>query len=182
MNVEEYTDEPATAEISVIREPSIEYARNKEIPTFFGQPLVKGSFSHTRIVSPSQQSYIFYQYDEAHGYRITRPLNANLLPFHRVPRRFLHPIREVYRVLGRSQEISETNHFLGRAIAFKFALALQISVLNRNDAAHPAEHLAIGPYEPATVILRVTGTQCTSRCCRTDSLVWASQRHNYAII
>ncbi len=78
MNVEEYTDEPATAEISVIWEPSIEYARNKEIPTFFGQPLVKGSFSHTRIVSPSQQSYIFYQYDEAHGYRITRPLNANL--------------------------------------------------------------------------------------------------------
>jgi hypothetical protein len=117
MNVEEYTDEPATAEISVIREPSIEYARNKEIPTFFGQPLVKGSFSHTRIVSPSQQSYIFYQYDEAHGYRITRPLNANLLPFHRVPRRFLHPIREVYRVLGRSQEISETNHFLGYTVA-----------------------------------------------------------------
>jgi len=32
----------------------------------------------TRIVSPSQQSYIFYQYDDAHGYRITRPLNANL--------------------------------------------------------------------------------------------------------
>ncbi len=39
-----------------------------------------------------------------------------------------------------------------RAIAFKFALAPQCSVLNRNDAAHPAEHLAIGPYEPATAI------------------------------
>jgi len=52
MNVEEYMDEPVQAEISVIREPSIEYARNKEILTFFGQPLVKGSFSHidpTRI-------------------------------------------------------------------------------------------------------------------------------------
>ncbi len=47
----------------------------------------------------------------------------------------------------------------GRAIAFKFALAPQIFALNRNDAAHPAEHLAIGPYEPATVILRATGTQ-----------------------
>jgi site-specific DNA-methyltransferase (adenine-specific) len=29
-----------------IREPSREYARNKDIPTFFGQPMVKGSFAH----------------------------------------------------------------------------------------------------------------------------------------
>ncbi len=69
-----------------------------------------------------------------------------------------------------------------RAIAFKFALAPQISVLNGNDAAHPAEHLAIGPYEPATVILRVTETQCIRNFCRTNCLVWASQCHNYAII
>ncbi len=69
-----------------------------------------------------------------------------------------------------------------RAIAFKFALAPQFSVLNRNDAAHPAEHLAIGPYEPATVILRVTGTQCIRRFCSTNSLVWASPCHNHAII
>jgi len=55
-----------------------------------------------------------------------------------------------------------------RAIAFKFALAPQFSVLNGNDAAHPAEHLAIGPYEPATVILRVTETQCIKNFCRTN--------------
>jgi len=33
----------------------------------------------TLIVSPCQQNYIFYQYDEGSGYRITRPLNADLL-------------------------------------------------------------------------------------------------------
>lgn len=33
----------------------------------------------TRIVSPSHPSYIFYQYGEDYGHRITRPLNADLL-------------------------------------------------------------------------------------------------------
>ncbi len=32
----------------------------------------------TRIVSPSHRSYIFYQYGEDYGHKITRPLNANL--------------------------------------------------------------------------------------------------------
>jgi len=33
----------------------------------------------TRIVSPSHPSYIFYQYGEDYGHKITRPLNADLL-------------------------------------------------------------------------------------------------------
>jgi len=32
----------------------------------------------TRIVSPLQSNYVFYQYDETYAYKITRPLNANL--------------------------------------------------------------------------------------------------------
>ncbi|MEK7841047.1 MAG: hypothetical protein AAB197_00105, partial [Deltaproteobacteria bacterium] len=32
----------------------------------------------TRIVSPTSPNYIFFQYDKAHGHRITRPLNADL--------------------------------------------------------------------------------------------------------
>ena len=32
----------------------------------------------TRIVSPTHHNYIFYQYDEAHHHRITRPLNIDL--------------------------------------------------------------------------------------------------------
>ena len=32
----------------------------------------------TRIVSPTHHNYVFYQYDEAYGHRITRPLNTNL--------------------------------------------------------------------------------------------------------
>jgi hypothetical protein len=32
----------------------------------------------TRIVSPSLSNYLFYQYDEKYGHKITRPLNADL--------------------------------------------------------------------------------------------------------
>lgn len=32
----------------------------------------------TRIVSPTHNNYIFYQYDEKYGYRVTRPLNIDL--------------------------------------------------------------------------------------------------------
>jgi len=32
----------------------------------------------TRIVSPSHHNYIFFQYDETHSHRITRPLNVDL--------------------------------------------------------------------------------------------------------
>ncbi len=32
----------------------------------------------TRIVSPTQSNYIFYQYAPSHGHKITRPLNSNL--------------------------------------------------------------------------------------------------------
>ena len=39
--------------------------------------LIQGA-QPTRIVSPSQQNYIFYQYDETYGHRITRPLNVDL--------------------------------------------------------------------------------------------------------
>lgn len=32
----------------------------------------------TRIVSPTHTNYVFYQYSEEYGYRLTRPLNINL--------------------------------------------------------------------------------------------------------
>ncbi|MGQ9550441.1 MAG: hypothetical protein ACUVWS_17635 [Roseiflexus sp.] len=32
----------------------------------------------TRIISPTHNHYVFYQYDKSYGYKITRPLNTNL--------------------------------------------------------------------------------------------------------
>lgn len=46
-----------------IREPSIEYARNKEIPSFFGQPLTKGAFvSLHHSDSDSCEPELFYEH------------------------------------------------------------------------------------------------------------------------
>lgn len=39
--------------------------------------LVSGT-QPTRIISPTHNNYVFYQYDETYGYKITRPLNTNL--------------------------------------------------------------------------------------------------------
>jgi hypothetical protein len=33
----------------------------------------------TRVISPTHHHYIFFQYDQAYGHRITRPLNSHLL-------------------------------------------------------------------------------------------------------
>jgi len=62
-----------------------------------------------------------------------------------------------------------------RAIAFKLAFVPQLSEIDGNDAAHSAEHLAIGSCEPVAAILRVTKTQYVIHCCRTASWVWAFQ-------
>lgn len=37
-----------------------------------------GRIQPTRIVSPTHHNYIFYQYDNTYGHKITRPLNADL--------------------------------------------------------------------------------------------------------
>lgn len=37
-----------------------------------------GRTQPTRIISPTHNNYIFYQYDDEYGYRVTRPLNIDL--------------------------------------------------------------------------------------------------------
>jgi hypothetical protein len=37
-----------------------------------------GRTQPTRIVSPTHNNYVFYQYGEEYGYRVTRPLNRDL--------------------------------------------------------------------------------------------------------
>jgi len=46
-----------------IRESAAEYARNKEIPVFFGQPMLKGSFSEIDSLEPTLgQPQLFYSH------------------------------------------------------------------------------------------------------------------------
>ena len=46
-----------------LREPSALYARNKEIPTFFGQPLLKGTFvERAAYDAPGNEPFAFYEH------------------------------------------------------------------------------------------------------------------------
>ena len=44
-----------------VREPAVAYARNTEIPTFFGQPMLKGAYAGLAATRPdSQMPILFY--------------------------------------------------------------------------------------------------------------------------
>jgi hypothetical protein len=56
----------------------------------------------TRIVAPNDHRYIFYQYGEIHGHKITRPLNSDLFietadAFHRAFERFISFLDDLKR-------------------------------------------------------------------------------------
>lgn len=57
--------QPATKGQIEIREPSAIYARNKQIPTFFGQPLLKGHFAQPNPDTESHKGpYLFYEHPQ----------------------------------------------------------------------------------------------------------------------
>jgi len=57
-----FKTQASTAELEV-REPSAKYARSKEIPTFFGQPVVKGYFSQIEpIQTMPEEPILFYSH------------------------------------------------------------------------------------------------------------------------
>lgn len=58
---EDKTDKQTT--VDGIREPSIEYVRNKELPTFFGQPMLKGSYSELDLSQlKSNKPQLYYSH------------------------------------------------------------------------------------------------------------------------
>lgn len=59
----------------------------------------------TRIVSPSQTNYIFYQYGQSYSHRITRPLNADL--FIESAARFEHEFDKFMDFLGDLRKLHE---------------------------------------------------------------------------
>jgi site-specific DNA-methyltransferase (adenine-specific) len=46
---EQHPNSKISAEQLELREPATVYNRNKEIPTFFGEPMLKGSFSEVNL-------------------------------------------------------------------------------------------------------------------------------------
>jgi hypothetical protein len=49
-----------------VREPLAEYARNKEVPSFFGQPMLKGSYAQIDPVQLHPEAPVLF-YSHSHG-------------------------------------------------------------------------------------------------------------------
>lgn len=62
----------------------------------------------TRIISPTYHNYVFYQYDEAYGHRITRPLNIDL--FLESVDDFKIAFERFITFLAGPQEVSRNSH------------------------------------------------------------------------
>ena len=71
--------EPTLADLQVSVQDRLAFHNLTDYVTLCSSFLALLESTHpTRIVSPTHPNYIFYQYDETHSHRITRPLNTHL--------------------------------------------------------------------------------------------------------
>ena len=66
MSEKRQAEQPDILEIKELREPSAAYIRNIEIPTFFGEPMLNGSFAQLDAVQLSPDVPTLY-YQHPHG-------------------------------------------------------------------------------------------------------------------
>ncbi len=59
MTMTDQTGQQETSNTTVLREPAVSYARNADIPTFFGEPMLQGRFTGIKTVTP-ERPQLFY--------------------------------------------------------------------------------------------------------------------------
>lgn len=126
----------------------------------------------TRIISPTHRNYIFYQYDESFGHRITRPLNTHLFieqahDFYSAFDRFLSALDDLKTYQESALEKPGVAQFAQSNEINKIVYTLQQSIgcigdslLNPNQARKRIgqlfEHLV-------RLIIQHVGIECQSR-------------------
>jgi hypothetical protein len=93
----------------------------------------------TRIVSPTQPNYIFYQYNEEFGHRITRPLNTQLFiesidDFKIVFERFISFLGDLKRFQGAAIDHKANKQYLNSKEINKVVYTLQQSIGSISDS------------------------------------------------
>lgn len=91
------------------------------------------SIKPTRIISPSHQNYIFYQYPSGYNHRITRPLNTNLYiesskefnNYVDVFKDFLHDLRTEQELIT---NVSKWNKYIDANFVDKMIYTIQQSI------------------------------------------------------
>lgn len=93
----------------------------------------------TRIVSPTHHNYVFYQYDEMHHYRITRPLNTDLFlesadEFKATFERFLTFLNDLKRLQSTVIGHTPSQKYLASREINKFIYTIQQSIGSIGDS------------------------------------------------
>ncbi len=93
----------------------------------------------TRIVSPTHTNYIFYQYGEEHGYRLTRPLNTDLFieqsrMFRNSFERFVSFLQDLRKYQGSILEQQNHKKFIEAGEVNKVVYTIQQSIGSIGDS------------------------------------------------
>ncbi|MBI5567459.1 MAG: hypothetical protein HY870_21345 [Chloroflexi bacterium] len=93
----------------------------------------------TRIVSPSQSNYIFYQYDQAYGHRITRPLNHHLFvespdDFRRAFERFIAFLADLKKYGAKTADRRNHKRYLATAEVNQIVYTAQQAIGSIGDS------------------------------------------------
>ncbi|MBI3653089.1 MAG: hypothetical protein HY231_18840 [Acidobacteria bacterium] len=95
--------------------------------------------SLTRIISPSQSNYIFYQYDHDANHRITRPLNKDLFlesphDFESARENFLDFLNDLRRYNERAATLKKNRKYLASKEINKVIYTMQQSIGSIGDS------------------------------------------------
>lgn len=126
----------------------------------------------TRIISPTNHNYIFYQYGEGHGFAITRPLNLTLWledmrQFKEAATRFINFLGAIKQFQGATREQAGVQDYLNSLEIHKVIYTTQQtlgciadSLMETNQARKRVGQL----FENLIVfILQAVGVECVSR-------------------
>ncbi len=100
---------------------------------------ILSSYNLTKIVSPSHQNYIFFQYDKEYGHKITRPLNTNLFinnltEFKTEYERFINFLGDIKREQGAINEKKEYKKYIDSKSINKVVYTVQQSIGSIGDS------------------------------------------------
>lgn len=129
----------------------------------------------TRIVSPNKSDYIFYQYGETYGHKITRPLNSTLFfgsgdDFKPAFERFGAFLNDLRKSQGAAVNQESVRRYLGTNEVNKVIYTIQQSVGSISDSfINPNQaRKRVGQLFESLIklIIQAVGLECESRTIR----------------
>lgn len=126
----------------------------------------------TRIISPTYHNYVFYQYDESYGHRITRPLNTNLFfesadDFKTAFERFIAFLADLKRFQDTVIDLDTKRDYLDSGEINKVVYTIQQSVGSIGDSfdSPNQSRKRVGQLFESLIklIIQEVGLECESR-------------------